>query len=108
MSKDLFGKTLAECQGYHFSAVKQNTNKNGEHNKYITLNSQPGNRETAVNIYLSKNLASKVNLGEYVNPQSLIREMVNEDEETGEVTSWPLLTSNSTYVTLDELLAMFS
>ena len=100
MSKDLFGKTLAECQGYHFSAVKANINGN----KFITLNTEKGNRETAVNIYLSNNLASKFEIGEYVHPQSLIREMV--DEETG--VTWPLLTSNSSYVTLDELLAMFS
>jgi hypothetical protein len=104
MNKELFGKTLAECQGYHFTAVKQNTNKDGEHNKYITLNSQPGNKDTAINIYLSKNLSDKVELGEYTNPQCIIREMV--DEETGNV--WPLLTSNSSYVTLEQLLAMFS
>ena len=103
MNNELFGKTLAECKDYHFSAVKQNTNKNGEHNKFITLNTQPGNRDTAVNIYLSKNLASKIELGEYCPPTCAIREMVNE--ETGE--SWPLLTTNSSYVTLDELLAMF-
>lgn len=104
MSKDLFGKTLAECQGYHFTAVKANTNGS----KFITLNTEKGNRETAVNIYLSNNLANKIAVGEYVHPQSLIREMVTEDEETGEISHWPLLTSNSTYVTLDELLAMFS
>ena len=104
MNKELFGKTLAECQGYQFSAVKQNTNKDGEHNKYMTINSQPGNRDTAINIYLSKNLASKVELGQYCSPSCVIRGMV--DEETGE--SWPLLTSGSTYVTLEQLMAMSS
>ena len=103
MKNELFGKTLAECKGYQFTAVKQNTNEKGEHNKFITLNSQPGNRETAVNIYLSKNLSRQIELGQYVPPTALIREMV--DEETGE--TWPLLTSNSSYVSLDELLAMF-
>lgn len=100
MNKELFGKTLAECQGYHFSAVKANVNEN----KYMTINSQPGNRDTAINIYLSNNLASKVEVGQYVDPKCTIREMV--DEETGE--TWPLLTSNSSYVALDQLLAMFS
>ena len=100
MNRELFGKTLAECQGYHFSAVKANVNEN----KYMTLNSQPGNRDTAINIYLSNNLASKVEVGQYVDPKCTIREMV--DEETGE--TWPLLTSNSSYVTLEQLLAMFS
>jgi hypothetical protein len=99
MNKELFGKTLAECQGYHFSAVKENSNSN----KYMTLNSQPGNKDTAINIYLSNNLASKVEVGQYVNPQCTIREMV--DEETGNV--WPLLTSNSSYVSLEQLMAMF-
>ena len=99
MNKELFGKTLAECQGYHFSAVKENSNSN----KYMTLNSQPGNRDTAINIYLSNNLASKVEVGQYVDPKCTIREMV--DEETGNV--WPLLTSNSSYVSLEQLMAMF-
>jgi hypothetical protein len=99
MNKELFGKTLAECQGYHFSAVKENSNSN----KYMTLNSQPGNRDTAINIYLSNNLASKVEVGQYVDPKCTIREMV--DEETGE--TWPLLTSNSSYVSLEQLMAMF-
>jgi len=99
MENTVFGKTLAECKNYQFSAVKENVNGN----KYITLNSQPGKQETAINIYLSNNLASKVETGSYCHPTSVIREMV--DEETGE--SWPLLTASSTYVTLDELLAMF-
>jgi len=100
MNKELFGKTLAECQGYQFSAVKANVNDN----KYMTINSQPGNRDTAINIYLSNNLASKVDVGQYVDVKCTIREMV--DEETGE--SWPLLTSNSSYVTLEQLMAMSS
>lgn len=100
MNKELFGKTLAECQGYQFSAVKANVNEN----KYMTINSQPGNRDTAINIYLSNNLASKVEVGQYVDVKCTIREMV--DEETGQ--SWPLLTSNSSYVTLEQLMAMSS
>jgi len=100
MNKELFGKTLAECQGYQFSAVKANVNDN----KYMTINSQPGNRDTAINIYLSNNLASKVEVGQYVDVKCTIREMV--DEETGQ--SWPLLTSNSSYVTLEQLMAMSS
>jgi hypothetical protein len=99
MENTVFGKTLAECKNYQFSAVKENVNGN----KYMTINSQPGKQETAINIYLSNNLASKVETGSYCPPNSLIREMV--DEDTGE--SWPLLTSNSTYVSLDDLLAMF-
>ena len=100
MNKELFGKTLAECQGYQFSAVKANVNDN----KYMTINSQPGNRDTAINIYLSNNLASKVEVGQYVDVKCTIREMV--DEETGN--TWPLLTSNSSYVTLEQLMAMSS
>lgn len=100
MNKELFGKTLAECQGYQFSAVKANVNDN----KYMTINSQPGNRDTAINIYLSNNLASKVDVGQYVDVKCTIREMV--DEETGN--TWPLLTSNSSYVTLEQLMAMSS
>ena len=100
MNKELFGKTLAECQGYQFSAVKANVNDN----KYMTINSQPGNRDTAINLYLSNNLASKVEVGQYVDVKCTIREMV--DEETGN--TWPLLTSNSSYVTLEQLMAMSS
>lgn len=100
MNKELFGKTLAECQGYQFSAVKANSNEN----KYMTINTEPGNRDTAINIYLSNNLASKVEVGQYVDVKCTIREMV--DEETGQ--SWPLLTSNSSYVTLEQLMAMSS
>ena len=100
MNKELFGKTLAECQGYQFSAVKANVNDN----KYMTINSQPGNRDTAINIYLSNTLASKVDVGQYVDVKCTIREMV--DEETGN--TWPLLTSNSSYVTLEQLMAMSS
>jgi acyl-[acyl carrier protein]--UDP-N-acetylglucosamine O-acyltransferase len=81
MNKELFGKTLAECQGYQFSAVKANVNDN----KY-------------------NNLASKVEVGQYVDVKCTIREMV--DEETGN--TWPLLTSNSSYVTLEQLMAMSS
>jgi hypothetical protein len=104
MNKDLFGKTLAECQGYQFTAVK--ANENGK--KYMTINNQPGTRDTAINLYLSNNLASKMNVGQYVDPTCTIREMDGIDEETGEKYTWPLLTSSSTYVTLEQLMAMSS
>lgn len=99
MNNELFGKTLAECKDYQFSAVKANVNGN----KFITLNTEPGNRDTAVNIYLSNNLSSSIDVGQYCPPTCTIREMV--DEETGD--TWPLLTSNSSYITYDQLMAMF-
>ena len=96
MKVELFGKTLAECKDYHMTAVKENINGN----KYVTLNSEPGNRETAINIYISQRLSDKYDVDEHLPLGAVIQKMT--DEETGE--EWPLLTSASTYVSIADLL----
>lgn len=105
MSKAIFGKTLAECKNYQLTTVKENTNKNGEHNKFITLNTEPGNRETAINVYLSKTLSKLLEVGHQWTKDDVKKFTVTEmvDEETGE--SWPLLTSGSTYRSIADILA---
>lgn len=101
MSSELIGKSLAECKNYHFSPVKANINGK----KYITLNTEKGNRETAVNIYLSRKLSRLYDVDQLVNPhKATIGSYV--DEETGETVPW--LQSTSSYVSYDELMAMFS
>ena len=79
------------------TAVKENINGN----KYVTLNSEPGNRETAMNIYISQRLSDKYDVDEHLPLQAVIAKMT--DEETGE--EWPLLTSPSSYVSIADLLA---
>ena len=101
MSNKLFGKTLAECKNYLVTSVKENVNNK----KYITINTEPGKQESAVNIYMSKRLSRKYMEGEYVNPMTVqIDKYV--DEETGEEIPW--LVSKSSYKSMDDILAMFS
>lgn len=101
MSNKLFGKTLAECKNYLVTSVKENVNNK----KYITINTEPGKQDSAVNIYMSKRLSRKYMEGEYVNPNTVqIDKYV--DEETGEEIPW--LVSKSSYKSMDDILAMFS
>ena len=100
MNNNLFGKTLAECKNYHLSAVKENVNGK----KYITINTERGNKDTAINIYMSKRLARTYEEGDYINPKRAeISKYVHE--ETGEEIPW--LVSASSYKTMEEVLAMF-
>lgn len=105
MSNQLFGKTLAECKNYLVTSVKENVNGK----KYITINTDPGKQDTAVNIYMSKRLSRKYMEGEYVNPMAVqIDKYVEVDDETGEETEIPWLVSKSSYKSMDDILAMFS
>ena len=101
MSNTIYGKTLAECKNYQLTTVKENVNNK----KFITLNTEPGNRETAINVYLSNTLSNLLDTGHQWTKDDIntftIREMV--DEETGE--SWPLLTSGTTYRSIADILA---
>jgi len=100
MDNNLFGKRLAECKGFHLSAVKENVNGK----KFITLNPERGNRETAINIYISKRLSRMYAEGEDVNPfKTEISSYV--DEESGEQRPW--LVMASTMKTIEEVMAMF-
>ena len=49
------------------TAVKENINGN----KYVTLNSEPGNRETAMNIYISQRLSDKYDVDEHLPLQAV-------------------------------------
>ena len=101
MSNQLFGKTLAECKNYLVTSVKENSNRK----KYITVNTEPGNQESAVNIYMSKRLSRKYMEGEYVNPHNVqIDKYVSQ--KTGEEIPW--LVNKSSYKSMDDILAMFA
>jgi len=103
MNTTLDGKTLAECQDFHFKPVR--TSRGENQYKYIVLNTVDGNRDTAIVVWLSKSLSEKYNDLEFANPwESVLRLQI--DEETGEATHY-LLTSKSLYVSHAELLAMF-
>jgi hypothetical protein len=102
MNTSLDGKTLAECQGFHIKPVRTS---NGENQyKFIVINSELGNRDTAIVAWLSKSLSEKYNDGQFPHlAESVLRLQV--DEETGEATHY-LLTSRTLYVSIDSLLAV--
>jgi hypothetical protein len=101
MNTSLDGKTLAECQGFHIKPVRTS---NGENQyKFIVINSELGNRDTAIVAWLSKSLTEKYNDGQFPDlAESVLRLQV--DKETGEATHY-LLTSRTLYVSIDSLLA---
>ena len=100
MDTSLDGKRLAECQGFFIKPVRTS---NGENQyKYIVINPQNGNKDTAIVAWLSKSLSAKYNDFEKAGPDCVLR--LQKDEDTDEPTHY-LLTSPSLYVSIDELLA---
>jgi hypothetical protein len=102
MDTTLNGKSLAECQDFHIKPVRTS---NGENEyKFIVINSELGNRDTAIVVWLSKSLSERYNDGEFPDlAESILRLRV--DEETGEPTHY-LLTSKTLYVSIASLLAV--
>lgn len=100
MDTTLDGKTLAECQGYHIKPVRTANSTNAY--KYIVVNPEKNNRDTAILAWLSKSLSEKYNDFEYAGRDCVLR--LQRDEDTGEPTHY-LLTSASLYKSIDELLA---
>lgn len=101
MNTSLDGKTLAECQGYHIKPVRTANSENKY--KFVVLNNEMGNKDTAIVVWLSRTLAEKYNDGAIPSlHESVLR--LQSDEETGEATHY-LLTSKSNYLSIDALLA---
>lgn len=92
---------MAECQDFHIKPVRTS---NGENQyKFIVINSELGNRDTAIVVWLSKSLSEKYNDGEFPSlTESILR--LRTDEDSGEPTHY-LLTSRTLYVSIADLLA---
>jgi hypothetical protein len=102
MNTSLDGKTLAECQGFHIKPVRTS---NGENQyKYIVINSELGNRDTALVAWLSKSLSEKYNDGQFPDLKESVLSL-QVDKETGEATHY-LLRTRTLYVSIDSLLAV--
>jgi hypothetical protein len=93
---------LAECQGFHIKPVR--TSNGDNQYKYIVLNNEMGNKDTAIVAWLSKSLSEKYNDFEHVRLADCVLRL-QHDEETAEATHY-LLTSKSLYVSIEDLLAM--
>lgn len=101
MNTELNGKTLAECKGFHIKPVRTSNSENKY--KFIVINSELGNKDTAVVAWLSKSLSEKYNDGEFPHlAECVLRLQV--DPETDEATHY-LLTSKTLYVAIEDLLA---